>query len=368
MWGEDMKKKILVNAYFAMNLGDDLFLKILFDRYPQIKWELLTPNNKYKEIFSKYKNVSINKTLSLNLGIRKVNLFKKMNDWLLKYRKYDALVIIGGSIFMEQANWKENLSERGSLPRIFKSLNKKAFIIGSNFGPYKDELYVEKHRELFSKFNDICFRDRYSHSLFRELNNVRIAPDVVFNLKIDPPDIKEKSVGFSIIDIEKRKGLKECYEAYNEKMIELAERYVYLGYKIKLFSFCEVEGDLRIAKYIASKMNNKYSIHADIVNYEGNINEFLNEFKSCEVIIGTRFHSIILGLLLEQAVFPIIYSDKTYNVLRDLDIADNYCYITDILNMSAEDVVSKAVYNKLKCRDVFIEAEKQFEKLDMFVG
>ena len=31
-------KQILVKAYLANNLGDDLFLKVLFDRYPNIRW------------------------------------------------------------------------------------------------------------------------------------------------------------------------------------------------------------------------------------------------------------------------------------------------------------------------------------------
>ena len=100
--------RILVNAYFSKNLGDDLFLKILFERYPKVNWYLLTDNTDYNDIFDKHNNVRILKGLSLNiLGIRKVDIFHKINDLLLKYYKYDGLVTIGGSIFMEGPGWKE---------------------------------------------------------------------------------------------------------------------------------------------------------------------------------------------------------------------------------------------------------------------
>ncbi|WP_419096214.1 polysaccharide pyruvyl transferase family protein [Sutcliffiella tianshenii] len=34
-----------------------------------------------------------------------------------------------------------------------------------------------------------------------------------------------------------------------------------------------------------------------LVNYEGNKDHFIKEYQSCETIIGTRFHSIILALI-----------------------------------------------------------------------
>ncbi|ASN05987.1 hypothetical protein [Virgibacillus necropolis] len=132
-----MKKKILVNAYFSQNLGDDLFLKVLFDRYPNVDWYLLTSNTKYNGIFKKYKNVSILKSMSVNFfGIRKIDAFHKINKLLLKYKKYDALLNIGGSIFMEGIGWEEALIKRRVLPDEFNRLKKKSFIIGANFGPF----------------------------------------------------------------------------------------------------------------------------------------------------------------------------------------------------------------------------------------
>src|SRR5699024_2042390 len=173
----------LVNAYFAKNVGDDLFMKILFSRYPNITWHLLTVRREYKEIFKELTNVRLIKGLSINLfNKRRIDLFSKVNNLFLKYRKFDGLLIIGGSIFMEGPDWQESLEKRKVLPRKLQALNKRLLIVGANFGPYSEKEFIEKHRRFFNCFNDICFRDRYSYNLFKNKHNVRVAPDVVFNL------------------------------------------------------------------------------------------------------------------------------------------------------------------------------------------
>lgn len=361
-------KKILVNAYFARNLGDDLFLKILFDRYKNVEWHLLTASKSYKQIFASYNNVKIIRTLSIGPRKRKYNFFYKINDHFFKYSKYDAFVTIGGSIFMETGKWKEGLEQRKYLPALFNKMNKKTFVIGANFGPFEDKNFVEKHREFFDVFDDICFRDKYSYSIFSDLENIRVAPDVVFNLQEHSNDTKEKSVGFSLINLENRPGLKDFYHQYNSKIIQLIDLYTELGYKIKLFSFCKYEGDLKINQHIIECINKKNRSSVKLINYEGDINGFLNEFKSCEVIIGTRFHSIILAMVFNQSVYPIIYSEKTYNVLKDLNMEENCCYIKDIEQVEIQNVVGTALLNRIKDKSVFTEANKQFEKLDLFVS
>jgi colanic acid/amylovoran biosynthesis protein len=364
-----MKKRFLVCAYFAKNIGDDLFLKILFDRYQGIQWELLTANRNYKKIFKGYNNVRIIYTYrNVNIGKFSINPFFKINELFLKYNRYDGLINIGGSIFMQSPSWKMKIDERWYLLNKFKRKNKKTFIIGANFGPYKDYKFIQEYKELFTLYDDICFRDSESFNAFKELNNVRVAPDIVFSLKNSNFTPKEKKIGFSIINLENREGLCEFQESYNKRMIELIEKYSEFGYKINLFSFCENEGDLKIINDLKRKIKPVYQKELEIVAYEGNIDEFLNKFKACELIIGTRFHSIILALLFNQSVYPIIYSDKTFNVLKDLGMENDCCYIKDLENLVINDVVSTAFNNKLKNRKVLSEALKQFEKLDYFIG
>ncbi|WP_282173035.1 polysaccharide pyruvyl transferase family protein [Cytobacillus firmus] len=234
-----MKKKFLVCAYFAKNIGDDLFLKILFDRYPNAEWDLMTANRNYNEIFKDYNNVKIIYSYrNFNIGKYSGNLFFKLNELFLKYNKYDGLINIGGSIFMESPAWKMKKNERQYLLEKFKEKNKKTFILGANFGPYKDQNFEKEYRDLFPCCSDICFRDKYSFGIFSDLKNVRVAPDIVFSLgKSYKPEPKEKKVGFSVINLSKRVGLIEFQRSYTQKIVQFIEKYSEMGYKINLFSF-----------------------------------------------------------------------------------------------------------------------------------
>ena len=44
-------KRILVNGYMQENLGDDLFFKILFDRYKDVIWTMNTYDKEYNKIY-----------------------------------------------------------------------------------------------------------------------------------------------------------------------------------------------------------------------------------------------------------------------------------------------------------------------------
>ncbi|RDW22398.1 hypothetical protein CWR48_01450 [Oceanobacillus arenosus] len=360
--------RMLVNAYFAKNIGDDLFLKVLFDRYPDVEWYLLTSNKTYREIFSNYNNVVILRSLSVNFfGLRKVDVFSKINN-LLNFWKYDGLVIIGGSIFMEGPDWKGFLTSKSILPDKLKKLNKKSFIIGANFGPFSDNDFVNSHKKYFSLFEDVCFRDFNSYSLFKDLKNIRVSTDAVFNLKKDDSNsiVMERSIGFSLINLEKREDLRNYNTVYNDKIVELVEYYSKLGFSINLFSFCEQEGDLSMCNNIKQRIGVEHKSKVKIINYNGNIDAFLVKYRSCDLIIGTRFHSIILALLYNINVFPIIYSNKTHNILNDLNLEGNGVFIKNMEKLKPENVIP--IPNKIDIDKVCDEATNQFKALDLFVG
>lgn len=362
-----MKKRILVAAYFAKNVGDDLFLKVLFDRYPHVTWVLLTANRDYRKIFKAYKNVKITYSYrDVKIGKYHLNLFYLINKLLLGAKKYDAIVHIGGSIFMQSPAWRMKLAERDYLIHNFKA--KRNFILGANFGPFKDRFFIKKYRDLFMKYDDVCFRDSLSYKLFKGLENVRYAPDVVLNLKDRQTNAPEKSIGISTINLENRAGLNKYTEQYNLKMAQLIKGYIEEGYQVKLFSFCESEGDLQGIEAIKGKIEPKYMESITVINYMGDLDGFLRAFKVCERIIGTRFHALILAMIYDQPFYPLIYSQKSSNFLADLSFQNQGCQIKDIEHLNINDVRSAEYFNQLKDKQVFSEASKQFEKLDAFIG
>lgn len=365
-------KNILVNGYFGVNFGDDLFFKILFERYPKVKFSfynnsyLQNLNEKYKEIYFNYNNVEVKKYNKVRRVFEKLGNTTIMDK--MQYSKYDGTVFIGGSIFMERPYWENSYTEKKNVINYFYEAQKPVFIIGSNFGPVKTDKFKSKYSELFDKCTDICFRDKYSYDLFSDKTNIRLAPDIVFQLKEKNVEKVKDTVGISVINAEHKADLKVFADDYNSKIKEIVEKLIIAGKKITFFSFCKAEGDEKAIDKIVELIDEKYKSSISIEKYSGDIDGFLEKFESMENIIGTRFHACILSQVFNQGLYPIIYSDKTYNVLKDIKLDKHYKYIKDINTLDVDELITIIPANKINNANLFKEAEEQFKGLDNYVG
>lgn len=347
---------VLVEAYLALNLGDDLFLKILFERYPDIRFEIITRNLKYKEVFKKYSNVRVNSSITSNI-IRKYLPNLLVNS-------YDAYINIGGSIFMESSNWQKHYNNRKSIIKSFSKQNKSTFILGSNFGPYSTNDFENVYHVLFSKYTDVCFRDQYSYNLFKDLSNVRVKPDIIFGLDYRPNIKINNSLGISLMDLSQKEDLSKYESDYLAKMKEIIEEALERDMNVKLFSFCEKQGDLVAINKVLDLINHSNKSNIKILNYDGSMEKYLKELSSVELMIGTRFHACILSQVFNQGLYPIIYSQKTYNVLKDVKLDKELTYIQEIGNLNVKNLFSKIKNNKIDDVTVFKEAKEQFKGID----
>lgn len=266
---------------------------------------------------------------------------------------------------MQHDGWGKMYKYRNSLLKLFNEKSK--FVIGANFGPYKNIEFLEKNKFLLGQCTDVCVRDSYSYNLLSSLNNIRIAPDIVFQLKPKNINKIKNSIGISILNLENRDDLKEYQQIYNKKIKEMVEELINRGQKITFFSFCESQGDMKAINEVIKIVDNKFLKNINIVNYTGDIDDFLIKFESMENIIGTRFHACILSQVFGQGLYPIIYSDKTYNVLKDIDLDKEYIYIKDLEKLNTTHVLDVISSNKIKNEKIFKESEKQFEALDKFI-
>lgn len=365
-------KKIILYAYGEFNLGDDLFIKLLLERYPNTQF-VFYAHEAYKKALASYKNikvinkdnfiVNITKKIIPNIHNRRINRIEK---------KVDAMVYIGGSIFIEYPNWKDNIE-------WYKNKSKKfsVFIIGANFGPYTQKGYVEGFRKIYPMLTDVCFRDRYSYNLFKECNTVRMAPDVIFSLKSEIKKVYKKQVFISVIDCESRNknniplDLMDKYDSdYIFKLSEIVEKFIDDGYNIILSSFCDAENDIKCIEKIYDKIDKKKKCNIKILSYIGyNLDEILDSINESEYIISSRFHASILGLVYNKPIFPIIYSSKTENMLKDLEFKGNYIKVSEINTINYEyvrkNLDERIVLDISKVRK---ESEEQFLGLDKFLN
>jgi colanic acid/amylovoran biosynthesis protein len=357
-------KKIYVSAYLNFNFGDDLMVQHLFERYPTTKFIVYAKDYRYRDIFKVYPNVEIKHNIFVDNKYVNylLNQFPQF-DFIFprRARSFDATVIVGGALFVENKRARKSFIRRSNL--ITNS--PKTFIIGANFGPYESEEFKDKHDELFSRCEDVCFRDEYSFKLFRENPSVREAKDIVFSMSNPVKSIGNKILGISVIDVLRKCSFQESDEFYR-KMAEVATYYIQQGYRIHFFSFCKYEGDEDAIQQILTKLDESMIASCEKVFYSTDINEVLLKIKQLDGMISTRFHAIILGLAFGIPTLPIIYQSKSINMLKSIQFDEDFYSLDEFSGVNAKVIFENLAKYRYQCRLVE-EALSQFQKLDQFL-
>lgn len=361
-------KKVLIYAYMEENLGDDLMVSLVCRRYPHVRF-VLWAKESYKERFRHIKNLKVyspneKKVICWNKIAEKLRP-GKADVFQLLVKNTDALVHVGGSVYIQHDNYLMTYN----LDMALRTMSKRMYTCGANFGPYTDEEYYWNYRELLKRYNGVCFRDWYSYNLFKDLPNIHYAPDLVFNLRDQQKEKQpeKKQVLMSVIQLKNRNGkfsLLQYAEDYNRFMSGLAEQYIACGYQVKFVSFCNTQGDMQAAEDIVALMAETRREQVSIYSYEMDMEECISLFDESEIIVGTRFHSIILGWLKKKKVLPIVYDTKTLHLLED----NEYQIYVTMEQMKNEDVnhliEGVQMLSEERLQELVKEAEGQFQDLD----
>ena len=348
-----MKKNIFLVGYTANNLGDDLFIRILLERYSKTKFTIVADRKYEKKMNRKNLNVLNDKLYKINEYINKYIIHSKHSYFDILASKYDATVIIGGSMYIEPT---------GAFVNNCLYEKKPYYILGINFGPYKTNRYYFKALDFFKSAEDVCFRDKNSYELFSSLSNVRLAPDIVFSLSL--PSVEEKNELFiSVMNFKNKENLARFHDNYITTIINYIKENINNFDVINLVSFCKKEGDEEGIKEILESLSSYEIGKVKSLYYKNNIDELLVAVAKSSVILATRFHSIVLGLSAGKRVIPICYNNKSQNLLVDLGFKD---YIVTLNNLN----IVKLREISLKPNDLQNlknEAEKHFDALDRYI-
>lgn len=316
-----MKRKIvLLHGCTSVNLGDDLFFKVVLERYPDTLFLVIAPPV-YRQLLSNYKNVKVIDKLAPfpyfpPIVKTKINQLKQFLQYALIFIRYriNIVLIIGGSIFMEHN------SDNGSYIKKMFSLKKvitklKIVILGCNFGPYQNDDYKNNIESVLKLADDVCFRDKISYSLFSTIPTVRLGNDLAMNVNHGTYSSQRKSkvVGINLRNIDNWPTLASYKEAYINKAVELINYFRSKGFEVLMISFCEQYGDEKIISDVIQKLSDKSGI--SVYEYRGNLKQALEIISTLEYMVATRLHAIILSFLYNIKVLPIAYSNKTKDML-----------------------------------------------------
>ncbi len=349
----------MIYGYTRVNFGDDLFFKILVERYPDIDFYMLAEAD-YSPII-RCKNFHTIRRNRIN------KIFASHIPYQFYFHRFDAVICIGGSIFMEVGTSGRNRFTRFLLKykRTFPGV--PIYIIGSNYGPERTSAFRESVRGVFSFVESVSLRDNFSYNIFKENPRVICAPDVIFQLAVGKRvEQRHDVVGFSLIDLPSRVLLREHTEQYEEFILYHIGKALAEGKRVRLLSFCTYEGDKLACERIVAKLDNGVQERVEVVAYEGDIDAFLESLREVNLLYASRFHAAVLGVAMQIPTIPVVYSDKTLNVLRDLE------YQGDIVDIRAIGDITKKLTTQIMERSVIeglnSSAKNHFRAIDELVA
>ena len=178
----ELEDRVFLKMYMKQNLGDDLFLRVLLQRYPEAHFFMYASPGDCRG-FLPCRNLIVRKPPITRI---RAKLGRKRGADLEASRS-KATLLLGGSMFVEpfQPKLRNDLWKEG-LP---------FFVLGVSYGPAATEEYKETCRAFFRGKTDICFRDRASYKLFKENPAARVETDIIFGMR--PEELLGKRAGES---------------------------------------------------------------------------------------------------------------------------------------------------------------------------
>ena len=319
---ESKKNILIVGFYGAPNLGDELMLETLLDYFEDITNKkitiLLADNPNYS--IDKYKDVSF------------LHYPKNLCDYNILAEQYDY-VIFGGGAIIDDKQYESCRSYTYDLGTILIKLavraiafNKKVICLGlSSSRKLSNIEYIEKLKYIIEKATFFSVRDIYSKEYLVEKigkeyeNKIISVNDIVFSNKNILGSIRTENVIKETLNI----GL---VVISNDDNLGKIENIIYgisnlkKNVNINLIPFYEYNSiDTIFYEKVLQKKYDNVTIHME--KFPENMKETIEVYNKNDIIIGMRYHSILMANILNIPCLSICY-----------DIHEHYLYKIKYLN------------------------------------
>lgn len=295
------KPAMLICGYYGMqNIGDELMLAALIQKYRPA----------YRIIAASYNPVSTRKIHNVE------SVAHRHEHFNLALQQCQIVIIGGGTLFHDQGmKDNTNVEYYCSIIDTARREGKKIHLEGVGV----DKIHLRENRELIKKSIPYCEKIEVRDSQSRdnlvecgiEESSIVVGRDLVFDLKIS-----EFKLGDGKGKIKKRVGINLCpplKDNPSKLMVPVEEKLLpFLEENRDKYEFVFIPGspeDLKYIDYFRVKIGLELNVfQPDAVNFIGG---YLKIISSCDYLIASRYHMILLGRILNVPTTAISYSEKT---------------------------------------------------------
>ena len=303
-------KRILISGYFGFNnLGDEAILNSMVRLINEINPEtkIIVLSNSPESTKVKYDTESI----------YRYDIFKIMSEM----KRSDIFISGGGSLLQDVTSLR---SIPYYLGLIFMALifKMKTIFFAQGVGPVKNKIFRFLIEKVLNSVDYLSVRDENSKMFLEDIgiqkNKINIIDDPVFGLNdLDLKNGKEKqkNVGIQNIGVSVRNWHSNSY------LNSLVEFLNILGQKnnilITIIPFHQGR-DLKISK----KLQDRLEVDSQVRRYTDDLDEVNEFYKTLDLFIGVRLHSLIFSAVNGIPFIGISYDPKTDSLIEEMGYQD----------------------------------------------
>lgn len=374
-----MKRKIFLYGYYGFNnFGDDLILRSLVENIMSYgKTEFLVRSlNKGPYLGENVVYTKVDKIIANSKVNRAYRLVKYLKKILLYIKKTDFVIVGGGTLIHDNKS-------RWSLLIMFllvissKILFKRIFFVGVGISDLKYKSSYIMLNLITKLSSGFYIRDIEAEKILRKANVVekrfQLTADLAYSLKHlkkksdKTGDNKRINIGIIMVD----------NAFYNKKIQGAIIEYVALlkninyEFEVHFIPFHEMSADCDNTINDSKVMIKiKQELSEENIIIEEQIGEkFDKVYESLDLVIGMRFHSLVLAAIYEIPFIGINHDNKIVGICKSYDMPS-----VDVKDVNAEILLetTKSTLKKYFPTETNLEMRKRslknFDFLEEFYG
>lgn len=318
--------RVVISGYYGFdNLGDELILKVLVDELKarQVSITVLSQNpEKTAQTYG-------------------VNAIKRTQPTgIIRALSQANLLISGGGGLFQDATGPMSTIYYGGLIHLAHFLKVPVMFWAQGVGPLNRPLSRSMTASALKRCARITVRDEKSAALVEMLtgNKPEITADPVWLLYTDSKKpITDETASFDSSALRIGISLRPWHELDEAKLAQLADCLNRLAEQHEgpvcfvMLPFQKKE-DTELLEAFASQLKTGPHVSVELINPV----DVLSAVKTCDRILGMRFHSLILGLLCNVPVYGLVYDPKVASLLTMFNLQGTT--IHDLANLNPESL------------------------------
>lgn len=295
--------RILLDAYFDNNFGDDLFFTTILNRYPEDLFYVFW-NNPEEHVLRKVMQhsnlVFLPKNCELHIGTA-----------------FDGYIMIGGDVLPDGIDYSRRIDGM----RTVKENGGFVAMLGfSLYGSYGEK--TQKDLQTMAELADsIVVRDKFSAARFRELvpnANVTESTDMAFTAPYASSVNRDRQI-LGIAPRRKLYSTDQEHTAFCTAMASLADSWLknHPDGMVRFLALSTGEYDDRVtSEDIRALMAN--ADKTEIAAHTDTVPGFLERVRACTAMVPTRFHALVFALIYKIPFVPVPYEIKVTQLLDEI--------------------------------------------------